>query len=1018
MLGYHPLRTLAVGLGFALLAPTVAAFPAFDEDEIYIGDFTVVSSARTADSLVLELTADLQNLAGGTFDFINVELAGGRASGLPLRVQAEGMLSYEDIDPWGVTAPAKDSRTITLTIPRSQVRATLNALANDELVWELSGIETTVYQEGVFVMDDDTRDVYFPYGDLAGFDAWTDLLLDVDVGDIILFQDGCMDVGVTEEYLCAPKAPWEILDMGEDDIGIWLEVEARDDLELGDLIESGTLTNSIQASGTGMHQSVFSNNNKLESCEVNPETEEMECSFQGLYQANNDLAMGDNTALDGGINMRGVSAGVGVRIREGAVSEIGADFEFDYDTAMAVQAMDSDLEASWEEVLFEYSVPLVETQIAGVPLELSIEFTLSMGAESSFDSGAAFGLAQRGSVGVTFSQGDDGFEATPVFEVDPFLSSPPTLASDASGSFRTWLSLEAQLELDRGLAAGPSARLAGFTEFTIDPSVDPWWEVSAGGEVEGTLELDLLGFQVAAHTFGLSTETVETVSSDAAAYSGVTGLASGEEVRWAEDYHYGGTYGDYPIGVVPMDDGGVVFATWNPAVVARTDPAGELLWDTYLSGPSLGGIHAYDGGLLAFGEYGRALWIGELDADGNEVQQHQYTFDHVFDLLDVHMVDDGPTPSFLVTGTILYDDSWFHAWLGYLTYDPSATDDPVTWHWARIYDSQTTYGPYADSFQDIVWDDGDIYIAGITTAGELEGHISYNALLMKLDVDGQQVWAKATRDGADGLYALAMDGSGALVAGGYYSQIVTQVAYFHSAWLGNFDASTGLLGTAATLSEDLWWEAYPDTSGYPSYTTPGASIYDAVHALEPLDDGGFAAIGVSGLGNKVGWVMSLDSGLNVRWLSTFEGLSGGETVPAYLADMGHGLAVIANTTAPTLEGYGGGARDTMLLSVPYDGILQFEPATGMNSRYTKPDMVGAPSEGSQQDLTYLLIDMVPPHAEVAVGFSEAGISSWSLDPWEAAVAPTAPAARERASSRQSSSASVPSPVESTPSRAR
>jgi hypothetical protein len=989
------LRVLALGLGFAALAPAAAAFPEFDEDEIHIGDFTVVSRSYSAGFLELELTADLQNLAGGTFSFINAELAGGRASGLPLRVRAEGMLSYEDIDPWSVTAPAKDSRTITLTIPRAQVRNTLTALASGSLDWELSGIETTIYQDGVFVMDEETRDVYFPHDGVAGFDAWTDLLLEIDAGDIIVFVEGCNDVGVTEEYLCAPQTPWEILDIYEDDMAIWVEYELRDDLELGDLIESGTLTSALTVGGSGMHQSVFSNGRKQEACAVNPESKELECTFQGLYQANNDLAMGAHTALDGGINMRGVSAGVGVRIREGVVSEIGADFLFDYDTAMAVQAMDSDLEASWEEVLFEYSVPVVETQFAGVPLEISIEFALTMGAESSFDSGAAFGLAQRGSVGVTFLEGDDGFEATPVFEVNPFLSSPPTLASDASGSFRAWLALDAQLELDRGLAAGPSARLVGFTEFSVDPSADPWWEVSAGGEVEGTLELELLGFQVAAHTFGLSTETVESVSSEAAPYSGVTGLASGEEVRWAEDYHYGGTYGDYPVGVVPMDDGGVVFATWNPAVVARTDPAGELLWDTYLSGPSLGGIHAYDGGLLAFGEYGRALWIGELDADGEEVQQHQYTFDYVFDLLDVHIVDDGPTPSFLVTGTILHDDSWFHAWLGYMTYDPSAVDDPVTWHWARIYDSQTTYGPYADSFQDIVWDDGDIYIAGITTAGELEGHISYNALVVKLDADGQQVWAKATRDGADGLYSLAMDDAGYLVAGGYYSQIVTQVPYFHSAWLGTFDTSTGLLGTGITLSEDLWWEAYPDTSGYPSYTTPGASIYDAVHALEPLDDGGFAAIGVSGLGNKVGWVMTLDSGLNVRWLSTFEGLSGGETVPAYLADTGHGLAVIANTTAPTIEGYGGSARDVMLLSVPYDGILSFEPATGMNSRYTKPDMVGAPSEGSQQDLTYLLTDMVPTHAEVTVGFSEAGISSWSLDPWGAEAAPAEPAAPSR-----------------------
>jgi hypothetical protein len=1018
MLGFHPLRTLTVGLGIALLAPVAAAFPAFDEDEIFIGDFTVVSSAYSDGNLELELTADLQNLAGGTFSFINAELAGGRASGLPFRVQAEGMLSYEDIEPWGITTPAKDSHTLILTIPRPQVRATLSALANDELVWELSGMETTIYQDGVFVMDDDTRDVYFPSDGIAGFDAWTDLLLDIDVGDTILFQDTCDDVGVTEEYLCAPKDPWEIVDIWEDDTAIWVEYELRDDIELGDVIESGTLTNAIQASGTGMHQSVFSNDNKLESCAVNPETEELECSFSGLYQANNDLSMGDNTALDGGINMRGVTAGLGVRIREGAVSEIGADFEFEYDTSMAVQAMDSDLEASWEEVLFEYSVPVVESQFAGVPLELSIEFVLSMGAEASFDSGAAFGLAQRGSVGVTFSEGDDGFEATPVFEVDPFLSSPPTLASDASGSFRAWLSLEAQLELDRGLVAGPSASMTGFTEFTVDAAADPWWEVSAGGEVEGTLELELLGFEVAAHTFGLSTETKQSVSSDTAAYTGATGLASGEEVRWAEDYHYGGTYGDYPVGLVPLDDGGLVFATWNPAVVARVDRAGQLQWDTYLTWPALGGIAHFDDGILAFGENGRALWVGELDMDGNEVQQHQYAFAELFDLSGVHVIDDGPTPSFLLKGTIQTSETWFRAWLAYVTYDPSNTDDPMTFHWSRVYDSQTTYGPYPDDFRALLWDDGDIYVGGVTTAGQPAGTISYNALVMQLDSNGDQVWANATVGGGDSVNAIALDDSGFLLTAGSYSQIVTQVAYFHAAWFGRFHAADGTYYNGIGLSEDLWWESYPDTSGYPSYTTPGASIYDTPSWLQPLADGGYAAMGYSGLGNKVGWILSLDSSLSVRWMSTLEGLSGGSNLPVYLADTGHGLAVLSQTTSPTIEGYGGGAMDTMLLSFPYDGILSFDPATGMNSRYTKPDMVAPPYDGTQEALTYVITDNVPTHEASTIGFSEAGISSWSLDPWESTPAPMTPSRGERAEGRQRSSASVPSPVDSTPSRGR
>ncbi len=990
----HTLRTLAAALAAALLTPVAnAGVVVPDADEIYIGDFSVVSSTTTADGLVLELTADLQNLDAGTFESINASLAGGRASGLPFRVQAEGALDYEDIEPWAVVAPAHDSRTITLTIPRAQVRQTLNTIANDGLVFELIGVETTVYQDHVHVMDLETNELYFPYDELAGFDAWTDLLLDVEVGDVIVFADECPDTGVTEYLLCPPRDPWEVLDIGEDEIGVWLDVESRPDLVLEDLIESGTLSGTFLAVGSGMHQSVYDQGNKWETCAYDEEAEEYACEFSGLYLAENDMAMGDATSLDGGMNMRGITTELEIKMREGGVAKTSFDFQFDYDSAMAVRATDPDVVLNFEQPLFDHRIPIAATSIAGVPIEVDIEIVLTLGAESSFSTGSSFGLFQRGAVGVTFADDeDDGFTATPTIEVDPFLNSPPTLATNASGSFRSWLALEAQVEINGGLVGGPSARLVGFTEFTVDPGLDPWWEVSAGGEVEGTLELDVLGIEIAAHTFGLQTETSRAVSSEDAAYSGVTGLASGEEVRWAENFHYGGTYGDYPIGVVPMDNGDIVFATWNPAVVARTDATGELIWDTYLTGPSLGGVAAYDGGILTFGENGRALWIGELDDDGDEVQQHQYAFDYVFDLLDVYQVDDGPTPSFIASGTILYDNSWFHAWLAYFTYDPSATDDPVTWHWARLYDSQTTYGPYPDTFHDVYWDDGDIYIAGVTTAGELEGHISYNALVAKLDSDGQQVWAKATRDGADNLYTITMADENTLVAAGSISQIVTQVHYFHSAWLGKFDAATGEYEGSTTLSEDMWWPSYPSTAGYPSYTTPGASIYDAIYALDPLADGGFAAIGASGLSKEVGWVMSLDSGLNVRWLSTFEGDSGGEVVPTYFADTGSGLAVIANTTAPQVAGFGSG-RDTMLLSVPYDGIMDFDEDTLLGSRYTKPDMVPAPNDGEQQNLTYLLTDLVPTHQEATVSFSSSVLSTWSLDPWDLSHSSAVPGAR-------------------------
>ena len=958
----------------ALLAPAASAFPTIDDDEFYVGNYSITGKTLSPGTIELDLTADLSNLASGTFSSITAELVGG----LPRRVRASGSLSYSSIDPYETTSTAKGSG-FTLTIPRSQLRATLRALSTDALVWDLDGRETTIYQDGVFLMDDDTRDVYVPGGDpeVALFDAWTDLLLDLDVGDFVIFLDGDQD-----EPLSAPKDPWEVLDIYEDDIGIWMAYENRGDLVPEDLVISGTLTGQVRAGGSGMHQSVFEYNQLDQTCELDELTGDLNCDFQGLYLAEDAIALDSDTFLDGGVNVQGLAAGVGVRMREGVVDDVGVDFTFDYVLAVAMQAAFTGFIPTAETVLFSIHIPVAETSIAGVPLEIGIDTDVILGAEANFSGASALGLAQTGTVGVCFEAdiaGDDmGYSATPVFDVEPLLTSPPTLASDAVASAKVWAAIEAQVELNGGLAGGPSARLAAFAQLDVDPAATPWWELSAGGEVEGTLELDLLGFEVAAHTFGLDSEIFDAASSSGAAYAGVTGLASGEEVRWAEDYHYGGTYGDYGTGLVPLDDGSMLFSTWNPAVVAKVDAAGQLQWDSYLYGTQLGGLVGFDGGVLAIGDVGDSLWIGELDLAGNEVQAHQWNIGTYFGIGGVLVLDAGPIPSFLIRGEIYTDSYWHRPWLAYVTYDPSDTVDPLTFHWSRTYDSQSTYGPYPDTFNTLLYDDGDIYVGGVTTAGQPEGTISYNALLMRLDAAGDQVWAKAVRDGGDSIHAVAMGEDGMLLTAGAVSVGVAAIHYSHSFWFGRWFAD-GSYYNGTTLSEDLWWESYPDTSGYPSYTTAGASIYDTPTALMSLADGGFAAIGYSGLSNPVGWIMSLDSSMNVRWLSTLEG--NGHTTPVYLADTGDGLAVLANTTAPAASGYGGWAWDTMLLKFPYDGILAFDPATGMNTRYTKPDMVPPPSDGTLVDLTYLISDTVPVHGASTVTFSPAGLSSWTLDPW-------------------------------------
>ncbi len=971
-----PGRTIALALVSTLLAsPATAAFDTFPEHELLVTNTSLISYTQKGGLYELVITAELENLDAATFDWVTAEIG----EGLPRMVQSSGWLEFDEIEPYAVAAPVKG--TVTLQVPRAMLRRTLDALANGAIAWELDGIERTVYYDGIYPMDSDTRLEYndeFSGGGTAIFAAWTDLLTALQPGDIIIFIDGDED-----DPLSQPKAPWEVLDITSDDDWVYLDYTTAAEAELEDLIVSGTVSATMNNGGDGMHQSVFSNNNTTESCFVN-EDKEMECSFAGIYLANNDIELATGVELDGGVNMKTVNTAFHVRMREGVMDEVAVDLELGYDSAMALFGAVPKLTPEFETTLIEIHIPVVDTTMAGVPLEVGLGVSLYLGAEADFDAAAALGLHHRGTVGVTFEadlSGEDiGYSSTPFIDVEPLLTSPPTLADDAVGSFRAWMAAEATVELYGGLIGGPSASLGAFTEFSVDPSQDPWWQFEAGGEVEGTLQLELLGFGVIAQTYGLETETVRTDGATVAAFSGIGDLASGEQVRWAENYHYGGTYGDYPVDLAVLDDEDLIFATWNPAVVARVDRTGQLEWDTYLTWPSLAGLVAYDGGVLALGESGRALWIGELDLDtGDLVQQHQYGTSYVFDCTGVHVIDDGPTPSFLVKGTMLTEDSWFRAWLAYVTYNPAAKKDPLTIHWSRIYDSQSTYGPYPDDFRALVWDDGDIYVGGVTTAGQPAGTISYNALMAKLDSSGDQIWARAVRDGGDSVNAMALADDGTLLTVGSYPMIVTQVPYFHSFWFSMWDAKSGSYLTSNGLSEDLWWEAFPNTGAYPSYTTPGASIYDAGSAIIPLADGGYAATGYSGLGSQKGWIMSLDPRLEVRWLSTIEG--GNANLPVILRDTGSGLAVLSQTTSPAVHGYGGNGMDTMLLSVPYDGILAFEDATGMNSRYTKPDMVPPPSNETIVPLEYIITDHALTHEAATVGAQPAGISNWTLDPW-------------------------------------
>jgi hypothetical protein len=79
-------------------------------------------------------------------------------------------------------------------------------------------------------------------------------------------------------------------------------------------------------------------------------------------------------------------------------------------------------------------------------------------------------------------------------------------------------------------------------------------------------------------------------------------------------------------------------------------------------------------------------------------------------------------------------------------------------------------------------------------------------------------------------------------------------------------------------------------------------------------------------------------------------------------------------------------------------------------------MVPAPNDGEQQNLTYLLTDLVPTHQAGTAAFAGSVLSTWSLDPWDLTHASMAPRTRQHLGNQQKRSPTRTSPSKAMPSR--
>ncbi len=966
------------------LAPALEAVPA---DELVVDGYSVTGIRNRGGTLSIGIAAEVTNLDAGAFELVNGTLVGGVPAGVEV---TWGELWFGDVDPYGTTPSEAGAAFWLRASTRPAKRAMVRALLLDELQWEFDGNERIVWENGVYELDEETLDLAVvqledDFGTFCAFEDWTDWLADRVPGDIVVFVH-------TEDDnpLSAPEIPWEVVDVVEAGDEVWVYYLSRPDLEVPDLVVSGFLEAAARTGGNGMHQSVFDHGEKTTVCEV-LDGEEV-CRFAGLYLQNNGLAVGNDVVLDGGFNVTGVDGEFFVRFRSGIATEMGATLTLEHETAVALEAVGAEITPEVETSLIAFSIPVVETSIGAVPLDVEIHVEMLLGAQAEFAGAGEVGLNHRGTVGIQMEvdlAGGDIYSVVPIVEVEPFLSSDPTLEVDAAMHAEAWGAVELSLRLNGGLVGGPSARVEAYTSFDVDPVADPWWTLGAGARVEATLAFEALGIAVASHTYTPMDEVATTVASEEPAHSGTTPLASGETVRWARDYHLGGVYGDLPSDLLALDDGSTLLVGWDPPVLALVSPAGELLWDAAAWGAPLGGAVPFDDGILMVGDYSTTLWIGLVDWNGNPVQDHAWDLGGGLGISGVLQLSGGTTPEFLIYGEYQGGDNNFRAFAARLTYDPSDAVDPLTVHWARSYEGHAPYWyPYLDKFYSAVAVDGDVVLVGSTTTGDGIEFTGYNAAMARLDLDGNVVWANVVgRISAEVLYGVTQGSDGDLVATGAIGQGLLSQPYYHNFWLGSFDPDTGDALGQTTLTEDLYWE-WDDLGQAPIYTTPGCSIYDSGHDLVPLADGGFAVVGKTGLGPTYGWVARLAPDLRVRWLATIEG--DGHDVASRVVDTGDGIAVLAKTNSPAVNGLGGSNWDLMLFKLPYDGSLAFDDASGMVVRYTKPDMA-MPDPVALGDmvmcgidtlpLSYTIEDLTATAVADSIVLTAAGLTEYDLDLW-------------------------------------
>jgi hypothetical protein len=584
--------------------------------------------------------------------------------------------------------------------------------------------------------------------------------------------------------------------------------------------------------------------------------------------------------------------------------------------------------------------PGIPLTIGGVPCNINLGMTLSVGAEADAPAGLSIPLETSATIGTEIGWADGETFSTPIQEfVAPHVSDP-TVFQAITASVKAWaeVRLDASITIGSLISTGPSLAIRAQSEFNLDPLQNPWWSVDAGADLVGAFRMNLLGFNIAEVS---ATNHVATffhrdaggpliaapAAADslkaAAAAAPMANLApaSGKNTRWGLAFAPQGSSGEYYAKgfVQPLSGGGYFIggSAALPAFLSVVSSNGVMQWiQTFPTGARpVDGAQLSDGSVMVAGNRGLDWWLAKYDTAGNRSWVVSYQTSADFRKMAVGTAANGDPEFYLA---------------GFVTPASVAESDPIVLKLdkaGQIIWSKKYVLPGDDEVYSIrALRDGNFVLCGITdtkVGTDLFIGAHANGLVMKISPAGDLLWANSIAGRYGMLFRDAAEApDGSIFAAGSHGDLVTD--FYPSIMVAKFSPD-GILIHHVLIGED------PDTTD--ELANGGDTPYDYASQIIWTENG-LVMVGNTGLGYEVsGWVAGLTDELGVRWFSSFD--APGEALLLNVAATDAGIAALGwadNVWPIKFDNRSPGC----LLSLPWEGLMRFHPESGIQSRYLQP----------------------------------------------------------------------------------